>query len=484
MNNLKAFYTLAGRDAFFWLGALGLGCVSIVLLSINQPHAPTAAHIDIFILAAFAYPALAGWLAGALIQELQSCTFTWVLPGVQDKISRGFFTFGAVATLIVVPLVALQGAPYNPLVLGALGLAGYCLGSVYVNLGTKRGAGIAYLMTVGVLFTSKGLGDLARSHPWATALATLAVAAWFSYRLLRVSTFRRGPFRLTTPLPGAFFLQRSQRFERQKQAQRTSTLSGWRPDYLGEDPWKWVRAGAYEAFGPLGFRIVGKAINSTWVLWLLVGMHAWIEKGDDAFGVAFGKTLYDVLFRSPHVPAYGQDGPYAMLVIVIAALGGVLCLKAPLAPDSGYLYPLSRRSLAQVSFRGAQAGATLLFVTTGLVCVVVGLVTGYLVGYETELDFFPFFLRPLMATTVLLPLLQYGRLRLRTSDLRKSENTYLYLSFGIVGFVVLVGLYTYLAPLVFTSPWDEFAISLILLVTSRFIYRVQLDRYFTNADLA
>jgi energy-coupling factor transporter ATP-binding protein EcfA2 len=141
-------------------------------------------------------------------------------------------------------------------------------------------------------------------------------------------------------------------------------------------------------------------------------------------------------------------------------------------------------ALAQVSFRGAQAGATLLFVTTGLVCVVVGLVTGYLVGYETELDFFPFFLRPLMATTVLLPLLQYGRLRLRTSDLRKSENTYLYLSFGIVGFVVLVGLYTYLAPLVFTSPWDEFAISLILLVTSRFIYRVQLDRYFATVDLA
>ena len=484
MSDLRAFFMIAGRDAVFWLGAFWIGFVSIVLLGITQPHAWMVGRVDAFILASVAYPALAGWLAGALIQELQSCTFTWTLPEVRRKISWGFFAVGVIVTFLVVGLVALQGSPYNTLVLGALGLAGYCIGARNYGPESWFGAGVAVLLALAVLLSSTLVGELAMSYPWSTALVAMAVASTFSNGLLRVSTFRKGPFRLTTPLPGAFFLQRSQSLERQKQAWRKSSPVTWRHGYLGENPWNWVRAGAYEHAGPVGIRIVGKVINSTWVLWLLVGGHAWMEKGDDAFGVAFVKTLYDVVFRSPHVPAYGEDGPYAILVIVIAALGGVLCLMAPLAPDSGLLYPLSRRSLAGITFRGAQAGAALLFVAIGLSCVLVGLVAGYFAGYETAMDFFPFFLRPLIATTVLLPLLQYGRLRLHTSILRRNENAFLLVAFGIAGFVVLVGIWTYLTPLVFSSSSDEVATSLVLLVTSRFIYGAQLERYFTTADLA
>ena len=484
MNDLRAFFMIAGRDAVFWLGALALGCVSILLVAITQPHAPMVAYVDGFILATIAYPALAGWLAGALILELQNCTFTWMLPGVQRKISRGFFVFGAIAIFIVVGLVTLQGSPYDPIVLGALGLAGYCLGANFFDPGSWYGSWIAVLLTLALVFTTKAVGEVAFSYPGSTALVALSGAAFFSYGLLRLSTFRKGPSRLATPVPGAFFLQRSQRLERRKQALLKSSPRGWKLGYLGENPWKWVRAGVHETYGPLTLRVVGKAIASTWVLWLLIGMYAWTERGEESFGVAVGKTLHEVLFRSPNVPMYGEEGPYAMVVFVIAALGAMLCLKAPATPNSGVLYPLSRRSFASVAFRGAQVEAVIYFLAVTVGFLLVGLAAGALLGYETRLDFLPFFMRPLMATTVLLPLIQYGRLRLQSPERHSDQNGFLLVSAGIIGFVVLVSIWTYFAPQVFVSDRVEVSAFVVLLVLSRLLLRTSLLRYFTSADLS
>ena len=484
MSDLRAFFMIAGRDAVFWLGALGLGCVSITLVAITQPHAPMAGYVDGFILATIAYPALAGWLAGALIQELQTCTFTWTLPGVQHKISKGFFVFGAIAIFIVVGLVTLQGSPYDPIVLAALGLASYCLGANFYDPGTWYGSWIAIPLTLALVFTTQTVGELAFSYPGSTALVALASAAYFSYGLLRLPTFRKGPSRLATPLPGAFLLQRSQRLERRKQALLKSSPRGWKLGYLGENPWKWVRAGVHETYGPLTLRVVGKAIASTWVLWLLIGMHAWTERGEESFGIAVGRTVYDVLFRSPHVPAFGEKGPYAMVVVLIAALGAMLCLKAPATPSSGVLYPLSRRAFARVAFRGAQVETAIYFLAVTVGFLLVGLAAGALLGYETRLDFLPFFMRPLMATTVLLPLLQYGRLRLQSPERHSDQNGFLLVAAGIIGFVVLVSTWTYFAPQVFVSARVEITAFLVLLVVSRLLLRTSLLRYFTSADLS
>ncbi len=487
MSDLRAFFTLIGRDAFFWLAALGLGCVSILLVAITQPHAPTVDYVDAFILASFAFPALAGWLAGAMIQELQTCTFTWSLPKVQPKISRGFFTFGAIVTVIVVTFVSLQGSPYNPLVLGAVGLAGYSFGANYYGRVTWHRTWLATIFSLAVLFTSRGLGGLASTYPGSTALLALASAGYFSYGLLSVSTFRKGRFRLPSPLPGAFFLQRSQRFERQKQAMRTSPTRGWRSGYLGNTPWKWVRAGVHEAYGPLTLGVVGRAIASTWVLWLLVALHAWVERveaGDESFGIALGKTLHDVLLRSPNVPPYGEEGPYAMVVFVIAALGAILCLKASATPNSGVLYPLSRKAFAGVAFRGGQVEAGFYFVAIFVGFLLVSLVAGALVGYETRLDFLPFFVRPLIATTVLLPLLQYGRLRMQAPGRQKEQNAFLLVVGGVLGFVTMVSIWTYFAPQVFRTTRVEIVAFLVLLLTSRLVYWVAVRRHFASADLA
>lgn len=486
MRDLRAFFLLIGRDAVFWLGALGLGCVSILLFAITQPHAPTLDYVDAFILASFAYPALAGWLAGAMTQELQTCTFTWTLPEVQPRISRGFFTFGTLVTVIVVTLVSLRGSPYDPLVLGALGLAGYSFGSNYYQPVAWHRRWLATFMTLAILFTSRLVGELASTYPGSTGLVALVSAGYFSYGLLSVSAFREGRFRLTTPLPGAFFLQRSRRFERRKQALRTSPARLWRRGYLGESSWKWVRAGVHEAYGPLTLRVVGRAIASTWVLWLLVGLHAWTERveGDGVdLGVAIGRTLHDVLLRSPHVPAYGEDGPYAMVVFVIAALGAIMCLKASAVPGSGVLYPLSRRAFAGVVFRGAQVEAAVYFAAVFLGFLLVGLAAGALLGYEARLDFLPFFMRPLMATTVLLPLLQYGRLRMRSPQRQTDQNAFLWVVAGVIAFVTLVSIWTYFAPRVFGATRVELAAFPVLLVISRLLHWARVKRHFATADL-
>jgi hypothetical protein len=488
MSDLRAFFTLVGRDAIFWLGALGLGCLSIFLVAITQPHAPTVGYVDAFILVTLAYPALAGWLAGALILELQNCTFTWVLPGVPRKVSRGFFVFGAITIFIVVGLVTLQDSPYDPIVLGALGLASYCLGANFFDPGKWYGSWIAVLLTLALVFSTNTVGEMAFSHPGSTALVALAAAAFFSHGLLRLSTFRKGPSRLATPLPGAFFLQRSQRLERRKQALLKSSPRGWKLGYLGENPWKWVRAGVHETYGPLTLRVVGKAIASTWVLWLLIGIHAWTEGWSEGQGASFweavGKTVFDVLFRSPHVPAFGEKGPYAMVVFVIAALGAMLCLRAPASPNSGVLYPLSRRAFARVAFRGAQVETAIYFLAITFGFLLVGLGAGALLGYETRLDFLPFFMRPLMATMVLLPLLQFGRLRLRSQQRQADQNGFLLVAGGIIGFVTLVSIWTYFAPQIFRTTRVEIVAFLVLLVTSRLLYWVVVKRHFASADLA
>lgn len=342
-------------------------------------------------------------------------------------------------------------------------------------------------LSLAVLFSSRGLGGLASTHPGSTALVALASAGYFSYGLLSVSTFRKGRFRLPTPLPGAFFLQRSQRFERQKQAVRKSPTRGWRSGYLGNSPWNWVRAGLHETYGPLTFGVVGRAIASTWVLWLLVAIHAWVERveaGEQSFSVALGKTLYDVLLRSPDIPPYGEEGPYAMVVFVIAALGAILCLKASATPNSGVLYPLSRKAFAGVAFRGGQVEASFYFIAIFVGFLLVGLVAGALVGYETRLDFLPFFVRPLMATTILLPLPQYGRLRMQSPARQRDQNAFLLVAGGVIGFVTLVSIWTYFAPQVFRTSQVEITAFLVLLLISRLLYWAMVKHHFISADLA
>jgi len=114
---------------------------------------------------------------------------------------------------------------------------------------------------------------------------------------------------------------------------------------------------------------------------------------------------------------------------------------------------------------------------------VVGHLAGWLVGYPLRFDFIPFFLRPLLATILLIPLAQWGGLHLQVATRRRADNTLVAVIFGVLGFVALAWIWTELLPRLFATPIAELTASAILLLLSQSLYLRKLTHYFTSADL-
>jgi hypothetical protein len=219
-------------------------------------------------------------------------------------------------------------------------------------------------------------------------------------------------------------------------------------------------------------------------LGLLVGLSAWLDKGEFSFGEGVARSLYDALFRSPHQPPFGEHGgPYLMVLIVIAAAGVATALFKPVALGATLAYPLSRRQHAQVFFRGGLVeGGILLFIVAPCLFAA-GHLLGWLVGYEIRFDFMPYFFRALMVTLILMPLAHRGRLALLAATRRRAENTMVGVIFGICGFVVAVLVLAVISAGLLESPAVELAVLAAALLVSQLIYRQMLANYFRTADL-
>ncbi len=95
----------------------------------------------------------------------------------------------------------------------------------------------------------------------------------------------------------------------------------------------------------------------------------------------------------------------------------------------------------------------------------------------------PFFLRPLLATIILIPLAQWGGLHLQVATKRKTDNTLVAVIFGVLGFVALAWIWTAFVPLLFVGPMRELSVSALLILLSQGIYWSKLRSYFSTADL-
>jgi hypothetical protein len=95
------FFPLMGRAAVFWVGAATFAALGFLLLGLSQPDEIISPYVDASFLATFAIPALAGWLAGAIIQEFQGCTFAWALPAASRRVAAGYLSTGAVLSLLI-----------------------------------------------------------------------------------------------------------------------------------------------------------------------------------------------------------------------------------------------------------------------------------------------------------------------------------------------------------------------------------------------
>ena len=484
MIYLQPFFLLMGRAAVFWVGAAVLLALSFLLAGIGQPDEITAPYVDAVFLAALGFPAVAGWLAGEIIQEFLHCSFAWPLPSVLRRLASGFVVSGLTISLVVAALASQSSASsHGFLTLLALGLAGYGLCGNYFS-SQKAWLGWVNLLVLILLVTrSRYLSELAADHRLATLAISLGIAIVGSLRLFSRSDFRRRAFRLSKPFPGTYSLERSVDYEREKRVKEGPRRTSWTARYLGVGSWNWIRA-TLHTHGPIGWRTVPKALNPLWVLGLLLATNAWSDKGALSFGEALGKTVYGALFGSPHVPAFGQDSDrHPIVILVIAAMGAVLALWSPADLKTSLAYPLSRRQLATVTHGVGLFGTGIFFAEIFLVLTVTGHLAGWLVGYPIRIDFMPFFLDPLLVTVILMPLAYWGRLYLQVATQRKTDNTLISVIFGVVGFVAAVWIWTALMPWLFSGPMMELSVMALLILLSQYIYRRRLRSYFSTADL-
>ncbi len=486
MRYLQPFLLLMSRAAVFWIGVTIFACVAFVVAGLAQPDRLITPYVDAVLLAGFAFPASAGWLAGAIIQEFQHCTFAWSLPAAGRHIAAGYLATGIGISLLVAVLAS--QAPSASLGVGmlfAIGISGYCLSGNLFSLHRRWSSILEVALVVSVLVSTPRLSGLAARHPAPVAGACLAVVLWSVHRLLSRTSFRERPLRNVKPFPGSYSLQRSARYERRKLAAEGPRTTNWRADDLGADIWSWVRATLHETYGSFGWRTIPRALTRIWPLGLLLLTHAWADKGDLSLAEAFGRTVYAALFRSPHARPFGDSGDHTPLVILVVAAAGVAVgLAAPPGLKTDLAYPLSRRDRAAVAFRASLVSNGLLFVVVGATFWTIGQLVGWAIGYPARFDFVPFFLRPLTATVIFLPLAQWLVLRLRIHGHPRSGDAIVAVIVITVAFVAVVWIWTVLLPGLVPIPSLQVLVSLLALLVVAGVCRSLVRGHFTCADLA
>jgi len=486
MNVFQAFFPLIGRASVIWLSILGMTVVTIIVSGLAQEDGNFAAYVDATFAAAFLFPASAGWIAGAVIRELQHTTFAMFLPSIRFRLAIGYITAGLLVSVLIVGLIAaMNPLQYKLFVLLAIGLGGYSLSSIMVDSTSNWVAALMVVLILAVVTNSGELQRLTNEYSWLTTALMLGVGFASVSRLFSRSTFRKNPFKPISPLPGRFAFEKSRQNQQRLKIKGGPVEAAWKSDYLGNDPWRWVRAAIHETYGANFVKALSKSIAKAWGLGLLILVSAWLDKGEMRFTEALAWSINDALLRSPFQPQFGEHGgPYPLVIIVIAAIGAVTALFSPVALNDSMYYPLSRIQRALVQFRGGLVDAAIfLFIITPCL-LIIGYLTGWSVGFEIRFDFMPFFLRVLLLTLVLMPMAYWGRLQLQEATWRKAENNMVAVIIGIVGFVILVSLLTALSGAIFDSPGIEVAVLITAILTSRLIYWRSLLNFYTTADLA
>jgi hypothetical protein len=486
MTALRPFFTLIGRASVFWLGLFTLVWLTIVVVGLGQPEARVAQYLDAVLVGSLGFPCAAGWLFGLVVQEFAHTSFAGQLPGVRRRIAAGYLAMGALVTLMTVFFVAQsEPRPFGPWLMIVLGFGAYCAGGVLLDPLSKWVTAVNAAVVLLIAARSRAIAEQAGDHPWIAGALALTVGAAGLWRLFARRTFRLKPFRLTNPLPGRFSVERTAENERRRIISDHSKKVGWRSGYLGVGSWAWLRAAHHEVHGGLGWKAFARALSKMWGLLLIVLVSAWIDKGDMSFLRALGYSLYDAMFRSPHVEPFGKaGGPYLMVMIIVAISGFMTALSKPIALGDRLLYPLSREQRARVSFHGGLADAAILFLVLGAGLFAIGHVVGLLVGFEPHFDYMPYYLRALLVTLVLMPLAHWGRFRLQIARREKAELTIIGIVFGGAGFVIAVVVGLWFTAVLFASPLAEFAVMAAAFAFTHLIYRKKLQDYYRTADLA
>ncbi len=485
MRQLLAFVPLVRRPAMIFWGALVMAVVALLVNGLAEPGAVRFVTMDVAILACLGYPFVAGLLSGGALREFQHGSFAWALPGAGRKTAIGFVACGLALSVLVAGITMSCGASHHPVPLVAIGLTAYCLGAVIVHPTSSWAAWTGFLLILAGIGASHSIGRFCDAQPIVMSAVLFASVGFLTWRLFRVSTFREMLSHPTASVPGAFSLARSPRRETRRAA--LDRTVPWTTPLRGRVR-DWVKAATYETHGMargkgrMGFCRGGvRGSLPLTLLFILLVLHACFDHFDQLPG-SIATTIHDTLFRPPHLEPLGENVPHKTLAIWIASIGAGSVFSTPLGLRSVLLYPIARWQRARVAYRGSLQESAAFTLVMGLVFLVVGYLGGWSVGHEYRADFVPVFVRPLLATLVLLPSAQYLGMLSSTSDFNNRRNALPALIVGFTGFVVVVLIWTLALPPAISRV--ELVVVSGALVVSQLIYRYALQVRFLRADLA
>ncbi len=479
-RHLRAFFYATGRPAV----AVGLGFCLLVSWAVitAMTRGDLGVHASAGFLYTFVLSALAGLLASPVLQELQHCTFTWPLPGVGRKLGLGFFVAGAATTLVVVGL-SWQWTEMSPVVLLAVGLAAYCLGSLIYDPLSSAVSAASAAIGMAILVFSAAAAELAAAHAVSTSVLALAAASLCRWRFFGRRTFRLKPFQPTKAMVTS--PDQAQRYEREKRLARKPAGRPWQQPYLGTGARKWTWAGLYEHWGDLGWADILGAQRFWPAVLLVIGLDAALDRGGRGYLEALANVFYHAFFRPPDQPSFGDENdPHLMVVLVISIMGAFLAFAKPAATEEARSYPLSRADRGRLSFLGNLVTSALFLGVVGTSSFLFAQAVGWAAGLPLRLDFVPHFARALLATLIAMPAVFWIRLRTRSFQDRPAGERGIVTTVWLIALWIWVGVWCFIiAPLVLALPAVELPVTAFLILLSQAIYGRSLRWHFATADL-
>jgi hypothetical protein len=452
----------------------GLSVIESHLQTWYLPHSANALLVGI--------PMLAGLFVGATMVEVCGGRFSWTLPGIRRGFLCSTVALGIVSAGLSAALHHVTDGTVPPLPAFALSALCYAL---IIMVGVTTGCGMlssrSGLAIVGY-GTVNPLASLAATYPLPVCGLALAIAA----AALRRS-FAPAGFRALTDGP----LHSASRPRRDPQ---------WTSGFLGDDAASWVKAFEFEkeegsllgvfrrplvftvgAVGTCGFLasvgVWGKPLMEGLLLWTQ-GLHLLSRLPGAELGLIVHKRDTIWMIMSYIIVFYGLECAHS-----IDRSGE---RRVDLRPR--FLYPLSRRQHALVSFRICLK-ANLRYTSLCLAAFyATALVSGFVLHRDLDWIVVPSVAAPIVVLFLLTPAHQVFAICYRPRVIALSSvalrKTVLVLSAAGLTILIVAVSRQWMMQMYSFPPALHVMVLLVLAAASQYAFHLKLRRHFLRADLA
>jgi hypothetical protein len=390
----------------------------LAMLNIDSPDRAGA-------LAALFFPALAGFVVGQAVGELESCSFSWTLPGLHRELLSS-----AVLTAVVVALAAVGfhialGGSYGPAIFG-LAVLGFSLGlamaTPYVMGDPSAQFGVSFLLpSVAIVLTGifiDRIATLCQAHPLPWFIVGATGAALYLWR-------RFDPVAARARLSPADFSSAPSSSRARLAASAGRTRPSWDLPYLGTSTANWIRAGEHENFGRKRFGLLRMILFQSLAGPIVICAAAWslgtfekLEADQILYWLVFVPPGHatplvsaEAALSDPSLPAFFYWLGALGFGFMVAASTFEPVVALPMSLRRGWLYPLSRTHLAEVAYWGGLMQSAAALGSAAIVYCLLAMWSLPTAGQQFNFDFVPSFLLAIALAFVLMPAAQWMGLK-------------------------------------------------------------------------